>query len=291
MIFLGNISRTGGDGFAVCGPMDSDCGAATEIPQTLPLASGSHDCTSEVPGSTELHADQGPQHIPTQEALQVDLRNGGNADPDPTQHALATQVQPPQGQWTSQTAVLVHSDLVSSRDPGAVPIGTIVPQEHAMQGHLVLAQYVMPASANQVDELVNRDTSYLSLGGAFPTGQTQWSGQLVAETGIKNPLPDAALLSASALMLQDQLTQASQKALKCPLEMKDGQNAKGLSAHPSPSQDQSPLQGAVKVISSAICSLSSAVLFIRCIFSGSIISNSRLPSCHEPRSARSQWLY
>ena len=230
--------------------MDSDCGAASEIPQTLPLASGSHDCTSEVPGSTELHVEQAPHHIPTQEAL--DLRNGCNADPDPTQHALAAQVQPPQGQWTSQTAVLVHSDLISSRDPGIVPIGTIVPQEHAVQGHLVLAQYVMPASANQVDDMVNRDTSYLSLGGAFPTGQTQWSGQLVAETGIKNPLPDAALLSASALMLQDQLAHASQKSLKCPLEMKDGQNAKGLSAHPSPSQDQSPLHGAVKVKSPAI---------------------------------------
>ena len=198
-------------------------GGTIEVSQTISQLTGGTNEKAGPSASSALDSDQPSHHAPAQDALQADPT--GNSEHIQGLTNLTSLSQAAQGQWNSQTAVLVHSDLRST-EGNSVSIATIVPQEHSVQhGHLVLAQYVMPVSQNQAEEMVSRDAAYLSLGGSYSANQSQWTGQLIADTGIKNPIPDSALISASALMLQDQSAsgQGAQKLIKI-----DAQSAKLL---------------------------------------------------------------
>ena len=203
-----------------------------EAPQTISPQSHVQDAKAEPSVPTSIDAEPNAQHIQGQDVLQQDLNGVAHSDCETANGMNSTQVQASQGQSSSQTGVLVHSDIRAG-DSGAVSIATLVPQELAVQGHIVLAQYVLPAAQNQTEEMISRDGSYLSLGGSFHVNQSQWTGQIVQETGIKNPSQDTALMSASALMLQEQSGQASQKNNMTP---GDAHHAKLISMQVSPSQ-------------------------------------------------------
>jgi hypothetical protein len=206
-------------------------GAAVEVTHTISPASNGQDGKAGSSDSASMDADHTAHHVQGQDVLQQDLNGAAHQD-SVIANGINSQVQTSQGQWNPQAAILLQPD-VRVGDTGAVSIATLVPQELAVQGHIVLAQYVMPASQNQTDEMVSRDGAYLSLGGSFPANPSQWTGQLVSDTGIKNPLPDPALISAGTLMLQDQSGQAAQKLIKLPI---DTPNAKLLSMQIAASQ-------------------------------------------------------